>query len=95
MVVKNSNTRLASPLSFYYKSFSNFILILPNHSTRFSNEQIFWYKAESHSDFKLGSKEFWELSKNLNSDDEDDVYDPNSSKKRGSGPRINVKKNKW
>ena len=28
-------------------------------------------------------------------DDEDEVYDPNSSKKRGSGPRINVKKNKW
>ena len=59
------------------------------------NEQIFWYKAEPHGDFRLGSKEFWELSKGLNSDDEDDVYDPNSSKKRGSGPRINVKKNKW
>lgn len=59
------------------------------------NEQIFWYRAEPHGDFRLGSKEFWELSKGLNSDDEDEVYDPNSSKKRGSGPRINVKKNKW
>jgi len=58
-------------------------------------DQIFWYKAEHHGDFKLGSKEFWELSQGLNSDDEDDVYDPNSSKKRGSGPKINVKKNKW
>jgi len=59
------------------------------------NEQIFWYRAEPHGDFRLGSKEFWELSKGLNSDDEDEVYDPSSSKKRGSGPRINVKKNKW
>ena len=58
-------------------------------------EQIFWYKAEPHSDFKLGSKEFWELSQGLNSDDEDELYDPNSSKRRGAGPKINVKKNKW
>ena len=59
-------------------------------------EQIFWYKAEPHKDFKLGSREFWEISKNLNSDDEEELYDPNSSGngKRG-GPKINVKKNKW
>ena len=59
------------------------------------HEQIFWYKAEPHGEFRLGSKEFWELSKGLNSDDEDDVYDPNASRKKSSGPRINVKKNKW
>ena len=28
-------------------------------------EQIFWYKASAHNDFKLGAKEFWEMSKNL------------------------------
>ena len=58
-------------------------------------DQIFWYKAAHHSDFKLGSKEFWEISKDLNSDDEEDTYDPNSSKKRAAGPKINVKKSKW
>ena len=75
----------------------NFECLVINNNCKSNklNEQIFWYKAEPHSDFKLGSKEFWELSKNLNSDDEDEVYDPNSSKKRGSGPKINVKKNKW
>ena len=58
-------------------------------------DQVFWYKADSHNDFKLGSKEFWELSKGMNSDDEEDeAYDPNKAKKR-SGPRINVKKSKW
>ena len=58
-------------------------------------DQIFWYKAEPHGDFKLGSKEFWDISKDLNSDDEDDSYDPNSSKKRGAGPKISVKKSRW
>jgi len=54
-------------------------------------EQIFWYRAENHKDFKLGSKEFWELSKNLGSDEEDDVYNPGDYKSK-KGPKINVKK---
>ena len=71
------------------------LVINNNAKSNKLTDQIFWYKAEPHPDFKLGSKEFWELSKDLNSDDEDDVYDPSSSKKKGSGPRINVKKSKW
>ena len=54
-------------------------------------DQIFWYKAESHPPFKLGSKEFWDYSKELDSDDEA-PYDPNNSRKRNSGPTISVKK---
>ena len=59
------------------------------------NDQVFWYKADAHNNFKLGAKEFWEISKNMNSDDEDEMYDPNKAKKRGAGPKINVKKTKW
>ena len=58
-------------------------------------DQVFWYKADNHNDFRLGSKEFWDLSKGMNSDDEDEKYDPSSNKKRGSGQKINVKKSKW
>jgi hypothetical protein len=58
-------------------------------------DQVFWYKAENHGDFRLGSKEFWELSKGYNSDDEEEKYDPANSKKRGAGPKISVKKTKW
>ena len=83
-------------------SFANNIA-LPCYGCHMSNnsksnnlhDQIFWYRAEPHGGFKLGSKEFWESSKDLNSDDEDDVYDPNASKKRLPGTKINVKKNKW
>ena len=51
-------------------------------------------KLDPHGEFKLGSKEFWDISKDINSDDEDDVYDPSSRTKR-SGPKISVKKSKW
>ena len=72
------------------------LVINNNSKSNKLHDQIFWYKAEHHADFKLGSKEFWDLSKDLNSDDEDTAYDPNSSKKRGQGPKISVKKtSKW
>ena len=70
-------------------------LVIDNNSkSNKLEDQIFWYKAEPHDNFKLGSKEFWEISKDLNSDDEDEPYDPNDHMKR-RGPKINVKKNRW
>jgi len=59
------------------------------------HEQIFWYKADPHNDFKLGSKEYWEMSKDITSDDEEEKYDPSNSRKKGTGPKINVKKKTW
>jgi hypothetical protein len=56
---------------------------------------IFWYKAEPHNSFRLGSKEYWDLSKNVHSDDEDTPYDPNAMRKKSSGPKISVKKSRW
>jgi len=56
-------------------------------------DQVKWYKADSHSDFKLGTKEFWELSKNVHSDDEEEIFDP--SKKKKNVQQIKVKKVKW
>jgi hypothetical protein len=76
----------------------NFECLVINNNSKSNKlqDQIFWYKAQNHGGFKLGSKEFWELSKDIGSDDdEDDVYDPNSMQKRGAGPKINVKKSKW
>ena len=68
------------------------LVIANNARSNKLEDQIFWYKAEAHNDFKLGSKEFWDISKDIGSDDEDEMYNPNEIKK---GPRINVKKNKW
>ena len=72
-------------------------LVINNNSK--SNQlvdQVFWYKADNHGDFRLGSKEFWELSKGIKDDEEEEMYNPNNIKKRGAGPKINVKKTtKW
>ena len=70
------------------------LVISNNAKSNKLNDQIFWYKAEEHKAFKLGSKEFWEISKNLDSDDEEEVYDPNARDKK-KGPKINVRKSKW
>ena len=71
------------------------LVINNNAKSNKLNDQIFWYKAENHPDFKLGSKEFWEISKGMGSDDEDEAYDPNKGKKRKPGSQITVKKSKW
>jgi len=68
------------------------LVISNNARSNKLEDQIFWYKAEPHNDFKLGSKEFWQLSEDIVSDDENEVYDPNAVKK---GPKINVKKSRW
>ena len=68
------------------------LVISNNAKSNKLDDQIFWYKAGPHRDFKLGSTEFWEMSKDFGSDDEEDTYDPKAQRK---GPRINVKKSKW
>lgn len=71
------------------------LVINNNAKSNKLNDCVFWYKAENRpNNFKLGSKEFWELSKNLGDSDEDE-YDPSKTKKRNS-VQINVKKTtKW
>jgi hypothetical protein len=76
----------------------NFECLVINNNSKSNKlqEQVFWYKADAHNDFRLGSKEFWELSKQINDEDEDgEQYDPSNVKKRGQGPKIAVKKSKW
>jgi len=70
------------------------LVINNNSKSNKLQDQIFWYKAESHENFKLGSKEFWQLSEKLDSDDDEvNNYNPENSKRKG--PKINVKKSRW
>jgi hypothetical protein len=68
------------------------LVIANNAKSNKLDDQIFWYKADAHRDFKLGSKEFWEMSKDIGSDDDEETFDPKAQRK---GPRINVKKSRW
>jgi len=69
------------------------LVINNNSKSNKLTDQIFWYKAEAHPTFKLGSKEFWELSKNMPDNDDDAPYDPKALKKTATA--INVKKSRW
>lgn len=58
-------------------------------------DQLFWYKANDHEDFKVGAKEFWAMHNEhfSKSDDEDEeeYFDAQNFKKK-KGPTIHVKK---
>ena len=71
------------------------LVINNNAKSNRLQDQIFWYKAEPHSSFKLGSKQFWDISKDIDSDDDTETYNPEASRVK-RGPKINVKKrSKW
>lgn len=71
------------------------LVINNNSKSNKLEDQVFWYKADFHNDFRLGSKEFWEMSKNKSNAPQEERYNPNSIKKRGNVPKISVKKTKW
>ena len=53
-------------------------------------DQVFWYKADSHDDFKIGAPEFWQHHSNNFQDDLDE--DEDFTYKKRKGPQVNVKK---
>lgn len=70
------------------------LVICNNAKSNKLTDQIFWYKGEPHNKFRLGSKEFWELSKDIVDNDDNQMYDP-LAKKKTTGSLIQVKKTRW
>jgi hypothetical protein len=74
------------------------LVINNNSKSNKLEDQVFWYKAETHAPFRLGAKEFWDIAKQhpKSEEEEGDMFDPNKSKKKNSGQTIKVKKgNRW
>lgn len=73
----------------------NFECVVINNNAKTSklDEQVFWYKADPHPDFRMGAEKFWEYhTTNYNGQNYGEKqYDPSSTTKRGQV--INVKKN--
>ena len=66
------------------------LVIHNNSKSNKLEDQVFWYKAEPHSDFKIGAEEFWQHhSNNFNDNYESDEEFTYSKRK---GPTVNVKK---
>jgi hypothetical protein len=69
-------------------------LVIDNTSQSAKLEDcIFWYKADTHGDFRIGAAEFWQHSASYYQAKEDEMnpYDPNAAK-RLKGPVLNVHK---
>jgi len=69
------------------------LVIHNNAKSNKLEEQVYWYKADPHSDFTLGAPQFWQFHQenySVPSIHDDEEYDVNKSKKKG--PSINVKK---
>jgi hypothetical protein len=70
-------------------------LVIDNTSQSAKLEDtIFWYKADTHPDFRIGAAEFWQHSAAFYKDKDDEYaeqYNPNEAK-RLKGPVVNIRK---
>ena len=74
----------------------NFECLVINNNAKSNklDDQVFWYKAESHHNFRLGSPLFWQIQDENGTDSDesdDDLVDLTNVKKK-KGPVINVRK---
>ena len=56
-------------------------------------DQVFWYKAEPHADYRLGSRDYWEVGSLPEADKEDDLSELGG--RTASKPKITVRKSTW
>jgi hypothetical protein len=84
---------LESFCSVFDQTTQNYECMVINNNAKSNRiqDQVFWYKAETRPNFKLGSKEFWDISKDIGGSDDDEEFDPHRSKKKNS-MQIIVKK---
>ena len=75
----------------------NFECLVIDNTSRSNRleDQVFWYKADIHEPFSIGSRELWELHNQSCADDdenEEELFDITSFRKKRSGPHLSVKK---
>ena len=62
----------------------NFECLVINNNAKSNKitDQVFWYKASEHPDFRIGAPEFWEMhNRNYNQEDKEEDYTPQRSSK--------------
>ena len=72
------------------------LVINNNAKSNKLEDQVFWYKASPHSEFKIGAAEFWKHHNNNYNDGYDsDEEDSNFSTPRKKGPVVDVIKTNY
>lgn len=75
----------------------NYECLVINNKTQSNKieDQIFWYKADQHDEFKIGNQQFWEMNYSSDEDSESDhEFDYDNFRKK-KGPTVDVKKIDW
>jgi hypothetical protein len=75
----------------------NFECLVIDNTSRSNRleDQVFWYKADIHEPFTIGSRQLWELHNQTGGDDdenEEELFDITSFRKKRNGPHLSVKK---
>lgn len=75
----------------------NFECLVIDNTTRSNRleDQVYWYKAEIHEAFTIGSRALWELHNQTAGDDdegEEEMFDIKSFGKKRNSPMVSVKK---
>ena len=70
------------------------LVIRNNAPSNKLEDQVFWYKADMHSDFKIGSKVIWDYSRKhcKQTEDAEAEYDPTQINQKKNRTLIHVKK---
>ena len=69
------------------------LVIFNNAKSNALEDQVFWYKAEPHNDFRIGADAFWNYhDKNFNKANNDDEFDPKQLQSTKNKPTITVQK---
>lgn len=56
-------------------------------------DQVFWYKAEPHADYRMGSRDYWKVGSLPEADKDDDLSEIGG--RTASKPKIMVRKSTW
>lgn len=71
------------------------LVIHNNAKSNKLEDQVFWYKADPHEDYRIGADVFWEMQHQADDEDSDgdEPFNPATyTHKKSKGPRLNVKK---
>lgn len=75
----------------------NFECLVIDNTSRSNRleDQVFWYKADIHEPFTIGSRQLWDLHNQTCGEDdetEEELFDITSFRKKRNGPHLSVKK---
>jgi hypothetical protein len=68
------------------------LVIYNNAKSNNIEDQVFWYKAESHPPFRIGAPAFWQYNDDNYTKNDDDEFDPAAINKKRNRTVINVQK---